>query len=96
MNDINLDQSGGISQVFNFIINGFRGLINWLDHIKIGNFSFLDLFIALLVMGIIISVTLSTVQNFVGNSGDVVSDNVRYARNKERRNNEKNERKNKK
>lgn len=68
-----LNSNGAFQSVFNFIVQVFHDVWNILDNIKIGSFSILDLFIGLLIMGLIISVTLSTISNFVGNAGERVN-----------------------
>lgn len=74
MNDINLDSKGGFSGIVGILLDTIRWGIDLLDHIKLGSFSLLDLGLGILIMGLIISITLSTVKNYADNTGRVAND----------------------
>lgn len=85
MDNIDLDQTGGLSQLFTILIDTFRWGVDLLDHIMIGSFSLLDLGLGILIMGLVISVTLSTVRNYAGQAGS--ASNVYRQKKREKDNN---------
>lgn len=66
------DMSSGMGSVFTMIFLWFSDVISWMDGIIIyGGFSVLDFNIALIVMGIVITVTISTAKSISSRAGSV-------------------------
>lgn len=70
---MNSDASSAFPQMFRFLSNCFKHVIDWLDHIILFNsFSILDFSIAIIVFGLVFTVLLSTVRNFAFQSESTV------------------------
>ena len=78
---MNFDASSAFPQMFRFLSNCFKQVIQWLDSIILfNNFSILDFSIAIIVFGLVFTVLLSTVRNFAFQSESTVHSSREEAR----------------